>query len=62
MEVAPVARRQAVFSELAAEGKKNKVVLTCKQHRLERKVIRGNLIWNAEALFSVWLFFLLTTL
>lgn len=38
------------------------VVLTCKQSRLERKLIGGNFIWNAEALFLEWLFSLLTTL
>lgn len=47
-------------SELTEEEKR--VGRTCKQSRLERKLIGGNFIWNAEALFSEWLCFLLTTL
>lgn len=48
---------------LRADGsKKKKVGRTCKQSRLERKLIGGNFIWNAEALFLERLCFLLTTL
>lgn len=43
-------------------GAKKKVGRTCKQSRLERKLIGGNFIWNAEALFLERLCFLLTTL
>lgn len=47
---------------LGADRGGKKVVLTCKQSRLRRKLIGGNFIWNAEALFLERLFFLLTTL
>lgn len=42
-------------------GKKKRVGRTCKQSRSERKLIGGNFIWNAEALFLERLCFLLTT-
>lgn len=47
---------------LGADRGGKKVVLTCRQSRLERKLIGDNFIWNAEALFLEWLVFLLTTL
>lgn len=60
MGVAPAARHQpSPWSPW--EGEK-KVGLTCKQSRLERKLIGGNFIWSAEALFLKRLCFVLTTL
>lgn len=53
---------QAPTESLELMGRGKKVVLTCKQSRLERKLIGGNFIWNAEALFLEQLCFLLTTL
>lgn len=59
MGMAPAARHQP-SPRSRWEGGKKKVGLTRKQSRLERKLMGGDFIWNAEALFLGRLCFLLT--